>query len=327
MKIGVIHDPGLDNSENIETKGIDSYHNQVTTSIAFALKQHGHDVTICEVDFMLKNQLQRIKPEFVFNTSIKKFNGSSKAFAPEILEKLAIPYTGPSAAACSNAYDKRKSIEILKKAGIHTPKAIVFKKGDEIIIPDAMVFPLFVKPQKGGCSFGISKLSLILTNDHAVNKIQTAIEDIGAPVIVEEFLSGREFTVGILGNKPPRILPILEFFFKSTELPYRSFLRKMADYEIEDKASFAYIKNTDKISIEKLAVSAFKALECRDYARIDIRLNEFGIPNVIEINAIPNLEPKTSSFAIMAKEAGISFSELIEKIVSSSLKRYSLSNL
>ena len=149
------------------------------------------------------------------------------------------------------------------------------------------------------------------------------MESVGEPVIVEEFLSGREFTVGIIKNHPPKIFNILEFIFREGELPFRSQSRKMAANEIEDSTSQAVLKESERLMIEELALKAFITLECRDYARIDIRLNSKGIPTLLEVNAIPNLEPGTSSFGLMAKYAGITFTELIEIILESALNRYS----
>ena len=326
MKIVVIHDPDFNNFNDYEANSVNSYHNLVTTSIASALIQLGHDVNICEANLELTKKLIKIKPEFVFNTSIRNFNGSIYAFAPEILEKLDIPFTGPSATACSYAYDKQKSIEILRKTGLLTPQAVTFAQGDEIKLPKNFVFPLFVKPRRGGCSQGISSQSLISSKDEAVNNINAALENIGQPVIVEEFLPGREFTVGIFGNQPPKVLAILEFIFNDGELPFRSYIRKMVDYENEDEICLAQLEDTDKRAIENLALQAYKALECRDYARIDIRFDINGNPAVLEVNALPNLEPNSSSFALMAAKTGLSFTKLIERIVESALNRYAIIN-
>jgi len=326
MKIVVTHDPDFNNLNDYEANSVNSYHNLVTTSIASALIQLGHDVEICEANLELEKELIRIKPEFIFNTSIRNFNGSDYAFAPEILEKLEIPFTGPLAAACSYAYDKQKSIEILRKTGLHTPQAVTFAQLDEIKLPGNFSYPLFVKPRRGGCSQGISSQSLIATKAEAVNKIGAALETIGQPVIVEEFLPGREFTVGILGNHPPKVLSILEFIFHKGKLPFRSYSRKMIDYENEDEICLAQLEDTDRRAIENLALQAYNALECRDYARIDIRFDTNGNPAVLEVNALPNLEPNSSSFALMAAKTGLSFTKLIERIVESALNRYAIIN-
>ena len=324
MKIVVIQDSDLNYSLIDEANGINSYHSLVTASISSALMQSGHSVEVCEATIELENQIRKINPDLVFNTSSRTLYGSKYAFVPGILESLKIPFTGPSSKACSNAFDKQKTFEILNKVDIPAPQTFAYSFGENIKIPSNMIFPLFIKPQWGGCSKGITDDSLIKNMDEAFEKIAAMLEILREPVIVQEFLAGREFTVGILGNDQPRILPIFEFIFQKNELPFRSYSRKMVNYEIEDEVCLAQLQEQDQRAIENLALSAFKALECRDYARIDIRMDKLGIPFVLEVNAIPNLEPEKSSFALMAKQAGLTFNSLIEEIIEAALKRYTL---
>ena len=324
MKITLVHDLDQFTTMGNKVGKIDSYHNLVTTYISTALVRLGHKLEIYGSDLELEYNLKKPKPDLAFNTSIRRFNNSAYAYAPGILEKLKIPYTGPSALACSNAYDKQQSNKIMRKAGVNVAKAVSISLNDEINKIWDLKFPIFVKPQKGGCSQGISRNNLLLSMHKAQEKISALLEEIGNPVIVEEFLPGREFTVGILGNQPPKVLPILEFTYKDSELPFRSYSRKMINYEVEDEVSLAVLNEVELSIIEKLAINAFKALDCKDYARIDIRLDAFGIPAVLEVNAIPNLHDETSSFGLMVKYAGITFDELIAEIVNSALNRYSI---
>ena len=191
----------------------------------------------------------------MFNTSIKGYLGYAYGYAAEILERLKIPFTGPSAIACSNAFDKQRSLTLLRKSGLATPRSITFDKPDEINIPETFEYPLFVKPQRGGCSWGITEQSIIYSEKSAVEQIRYALESIGEPVIVEEFLSGREFTVGILENQPPKIFNILEFLYKEGELPFRSQSRKMSINELDNSAGLAELTSfrapVDRISCAK----------------------------------------------------------------------------
>jgi D-alanine--D-alanine ligase len=322
MKIVVVQDPDLIYSLRDEANGINSYHNLVTASISSALMRSGQSVVVCEATIELENQLRKINHDLVFNTSSRTLHGSKHAFVPGLLERLKIPFTGPSSIACSDALDKQKTFEILKKVDIPTPQSVTYSLGESIKIPSNMIFPLFIKPQRGGCSKGITSNSLIKTEDEAFEKITATLEIIREPVVVQEFLAGREFTVGILGNDQPRVLPIFEFIFQENELPYRSYSRKMVNYEIEDEICLAQLNEASQRAFEDLARRAFSALKCRDYARIDIRMNKFGTPFVLEVNAIPNLEPEKSSFALMAKQAGLTFDSLIDKIIKTAFKRY-----
>ncbi len=322
MKIIVIHDLDQLATRTNNASAINSYHNLVTSCISNALTRLGHEVEIYGADPELGNNLLQFKPDLVFNTSIKGLLDSGFGYAAEILESMKIPFTGPSAIACINAYDKQKSLNLLRKSGLEIPRSITFDKPDEINVPETFEYPLFVKPQRGGCSWGITKQSIIYSENKAVEQIGYALELIGEPVIVEEFLSGREFTVGILGNQPPKIFNTLEFFYKEGELPFRSQSRKMSVNELNNSAGLAELANSDLQSIEYLALKAYKVIGCRDYARVDIRMNSRGIPTLLEVNAIPNLDPEASSFGMMAKLAGISFVKLIDIILESALKRY-----
>ncbi len=322
MKIIIIQDPGLLATGGNLVEKVNSYHNLVTSSIYTALLELGNEVDIYDANPYLENKLSRNRPDLVFNTSIKRLYNSVDAYAPEILDKLNIPFIGPSAISCNTAYDKQKSLEVLKKTGITTNRFITFININEINIPESFQYPLFVKPQKGGCSLGITDQSMIHSKLQAVDLIRHAMQSNNGPVIVEEFLPGREFTVGVIENTPPTIFNILEFIYKDGELPFRSQSRKMSENEMEDAACLAILKESERMAIETLAIKAYKALGCRDYARIDIRENRIGIPTIIEVNAIPNLEPETSSFGLMAKYSGIPFGELIETIVKTAQKRY-----
>ena len=301
---------------------INTYHNLVTRSISYALTQLGHKVEIYGADHELENNLIHYKPNLVFNTSIRGFYDLDYGYSAEILERLKIPFTGPSAISCSNAFDKQRSLTLLRKSGLKTPRSITFDKTDKLFVPGSFEYPLFVKPRRGGCSWGITEHSIIYSKIMAVEQIKRALEFIGEPVIVEEFLTGREFTIGITENHPPKILNVLEFYFKDGELPFRSQASKMSVNELENSAGQAKLIDPERQEIESLALKAYKTLGCRDYARIDIRMNSKEIPTLLEVNAIPNLDPETSSFGLMAKNAEITFIDLIEIIVRSALKRY-----
>ena len=323
MKIIITHDPDQLATRGNNAGAINTYHNLVTMSISAALTQLNHEVEIYGADLDLVSNLLLYKPDLVFNTSIRGICDSEYGYAADILEKLKIPFTGPSAISCNNAFDKQRSLSLLRKSGLKTPRSITFDMTDEIIVPHSFEYPLFVKPRRGGCSWGITEQSIIYSEIKAVEQIRHALESIGEPAIVEEFLSGREFTVGILGNQPSNIFKILEFYYKDGELPFRSQSRKMSINELEESVGQAELNVPDRLAIENLALKAYKTLGCRDYARIDIRMDKKGIPTLLEVNAIPNLDPETSSFGLMAKYAGITFIDLIGMILKFALTRYS----
>lgn len=327
MQIALISDPiTLNYSEKVNRR-IESHHKLVIECITSAIEKLGHDVECIDANNELKEQILRIKPQIVFNRSIRKDERSGLAFTPSLLDKLKIPYTGSNAEVCISAFNKNKTKRILQEASILTSKYCLITDPNEIQIPDSLSFPLFIKPIKGGCSLGIYEQNLVFSKESCMKIVRTTIEQSRQPVLIEEFLTGREFTVGILGNDPPRALPVLEYVNDTPECNnylFRSFNTKMIEGKSENKSCPAILSEIEEDRIRNLAVETYQAVGCRDYARIDIRCNKDGIPHVLEVNALPSLIPNGSSFADMAETAGISFENLISTILISACERYDI---
>lgn len=321
MKIAITydHDQLINPKENLVI--INDFHDLVCESLFDVLKELGHQVFKVAATLKLEDSIRKLNPDLVFNTSIRRINGSLYAYAPTILERIQIPFTGPSAKACTNIFNKFKASRILEDNEINSPHAIIIDRETNLQIPDSLKFPLFIKPLRGGCSRGISKMSFIKSREEYIHRTEYAFNSTGSSLMIEEFLPGREFTVGVLGNQNPNVLPIMEFVYKEKGPQFRTFSNKMINYESEETICPANLNEKDYLSLKKLTLEAFVALKCRDFARVDIRMDEFGDPKIIEVNAIPNLEPETSSIAIMAMQADISFSELIDKIIGFALER------
>ena len=325
MRFVLVYDSNNPNSSPDRYQIIRSYHLDVQRAIQKALEDAGHHVTPLRLNADFKDRLRIIQPDFAFNCSLKSLDGNAEAIAPRILRELGIPFTGSDAQACLNAYRKNRSKQILDAAGIPTPQSILIRDPRDFQLPRTLVFPLFLKPAKGGCSFGIGGANLIREKANLREKLVTLYQRIKQPVLLEEFMGGREFTTGILGNNPARVLPIMEFRYKKDDSqPFRSFSLKMVDFADEECRCPAELIMNDQTRLEALALKAFHTLGCRDYARIDLRMNCMGQPYVLEVNALPNLMPETSSYAIMAKRAGLSFNALIERILECAGRRYGM---
>ena len=327
MQITLISDPLTTNySEPVNIK-IGSTHKKVIKSIASAIKNLGHAVECIQANGELEEVISRIKPQFVFNLSNEENGKSGLAFTPSLLDKLNIPYTGSNAEVCVSAFKKNKTKRILQEAGIPTSKYCLISDPNKIRIPDSLSFPLFIKPVRGGCSQGIYEKNLVFSKESCIKIVRTTIEQSCQPVLIEEFLTGREFTVGILENNPSRALPILEYVndvLESNNYLFRSFNTKMIEGKSEKKSCPAILSEIEEDRIRNLAVETYQAIGCRDYARIDIRCDKYGIPHVLEVNALPSLIPNGSSFSTMAKTAGISFDYLISTILVSAYERYGI---
>jgi len=138
------------------------------------------------------------------------------------------------------------------------------------------------------------------------------------PALIEEFISGREFTVGVLGGDQPRILPPVEILFNRGSGFYSQAVKSQDGVETKCPAD---VEPFVLRRIEETVLGAFKALECRDYARIDVRVDADGIPYVIDVNTLPGLEPNYSDYPKAAKAAGIEFKELVEHLLNCALQR------
>lgn len=296
-----------------------------------SLENLGHKVFLVEADENAYLKFKRLKNkiDLVFNYSEGLHGKDREAQIPAMLEMLQIPYTGGSPLAYAIGLNKTKTKEILSYHHIATPKWQVFKTGREKL-DRRLKFPLIVKPQSEGSSKGIFIKSLVKNEKELRKIVKEEINDYHQPIIAEEFLSGREFTVGVLGY-PPKVLPIIEVRFD--ELPKG--IPKFDHFEAKwlyDNPKFkadpllcpAPITAKLKKEIEDMVLKAFEVLEMADWARFDLRLDQRGRPNILEVNCPAGLNPdpkENSRFPRAARVAGLSFEELLQEIINSAVKR------
>lgn len=322
MRIALITDPrGMDYPVSIHDKYYESLLH-VADNIADAIIGLGHKFEHFLADHKLYGELISFDPNLVFNRSNRENSDRSFAFTPHLLDNLGIPYTGPNPQNCVTAYNKCLTKKILQNLKIPTPRFALIDNPKDIQIPDYLSFPLLVKPVMGGSSLGIEEENLVFRKESCETICSKLMKNFNRPVIIEEFLIGGEFTVGILGNESPKALPILKFTNMSNgDYHFRSFTSKMVLSKYEKKSCPALISKQQEKEITDLALKAYEVLGCRDYARIDIRFDENNTPHVLEVNAFPSLISDGSSFALMAAAAGLSFMDLIEKILNIAFKR------
>jgi D-alanine-D-alanine ligase len=223
--------------------------------------------------------------------------------------------------------DKAVTKKLLKFHNVHYPNYATFDK-DNLEFAGKMRFPLFVKPLHGDTSLGIDDSSLVHEYSKLVERINFIQTQLKVPALVEEYIEGREFYVGILGNETIQTLPVMELDFSKLPGGYP----KIYGHEAKsDTASPQYgavnaVVATDltpetRARITVAGREAAFALKVQDYARVDIRLSEDGVPMIVEVNANPYLE-RTSVFALAALQAGMSYTTLINHIVEASVKRW-----
>jgi D-alanine-D-alanine ligase len=298
-------------------------------AIKGALEAKGHDVSLLEVTSVdLLSYFKKHSVDFVFNIAEGTRSSCRESEIPALLSLLNIPHTGSSYLSLALALNKATTKKILKYEDIPTPEFQLFKKGSEELRKD-LRFPLIVKPNREGSSKGISLSSVVKNERELIAEIRRLIRNYRCEVLVEEFIDGREVTVGILENGKVTILPILEIDFstckKSGEFFYSWRMKEFqGNSDLGLTPTFhcpARLSDIARKDIERIAVRAHRALGCRDISRTDIRLDQDGVPYVLEVNPLPGLDPVESIFPKMARAAGLDYPDLIEAILLNASER------
>ncbi len=261
-------------------------------------------------------------PDIVFNLCESVHSESCfEMNIPSILEFLGITYTGSSPLALGLCQQKDLTKSILMSNNIPTPRYKIIQQNDEILKLD-LKFPLIIKPVHEDGSLGITEESIVSNYREINRQIKYISDNFHQPALIEEYIDGREFNVSILGNYPPIVLPISEIMFKGE--------KKIVDYDskwVYSSKSFkespaicpAIIDSKILYKIKKIAIKSYKALHCRDYARVDIRLyNE--TPYVIDVNPNPDISSE-SGYIRSIKAGGLEVEEFIKAVVSYAVHR------
>jgi D-alanine-D-alanine ligase len=269
-------------------------------------------------------KLRQARPDIVFNIA-EGFHGVNReAHVPAICEFFGIPYSGSDPFTLSLCLDKARTKETLAFHGIPTPKFAVVGSPGEIESRTAdLKLPLFVKPVHEGSSKGITDSNLCWDRVQRLRQTKFLLENYSQPVLVEEYLPGKEFTCAVLGNdEGATVLPIVGMNFEALPtgaLPIYSFDAKFVWDRPENPLDIfqcpARITRKLQASIERVTLDAFRVLGCRDWARIDVRLDAAGVPNVLEVNPLPGILPDPADNSCLpkaARAAGIGYEELIQ---------------
>lgn len=289
-------------------------------AIAAAIESYGHTVLHLEADAELPMSLAGARPDVVFNVAEGHRGRGREAQVPALCEMLGIPYTASDPTTLAICLDKSLAKQILRSAGVDTPSWQLLTTGREKLRP--MRFPVIVKPNAEGTSKGITGASVVMDEAGVRAAARDLIERYGQPALVEEYIRGRELTVGLLGDKRPRALPIMEVvFIDPGEHPVYGFEEKQA---FTAKTRFecpASLTPAEQRRVEKVARDTFVALDCRDVARVDLRMAEDGTLFVLEVNPLPGLAPDYSDLCVIAKHAGMDHKALIGEILAGAIKR------
>ncbi len=305
---------------------------ETIAAVQSALQEH-HEVILIEANHDAYDVLRGTRPDIVFNIAEGTSGPCREGCIPSILEHLNIPYTASDPLTLNTCLDKARTKEILSYHGFPTSGFRVI--GEKQFSFNGLRYPLVVKPLYEGSSIGIRNQSLVKTRQEMCDRVSWILDNYHEPALVEEFLPGREFTVAILGNgDEARALPIVEIQFDS--LP--NGVNPIYSYE----AKWIWDNNSDPLNIfecparltkklkgdiEQLCLQAYKILRCRDWCRIDVRLDNVAKPHILELNPLPGILPRpedNSCFPKAARAAGMTYNQLINAVLETACKRYRL---
>jgi len=305
-----------------------------------ALSAGGHQVILLEADETLPNSVRRAAPDICFNIAEGLRGDSRESHVPALLEMLGIAYTGSKVLGHAISLDKAVTKRMWRDAGLPTAPFQTFLHSDEPLDP-RLSLPLFVKPLREGTGMGINALSIIKDRSQLRQQVRWVIETYHQPALVEGYLPGREFTVGLIGNtslpgerrwnglyneRGFHLFPILEIDANKGigQGLYNVDAKSYLPGEEEAPLYFcpADIPASLERELKQLTIAAFEAIGALDLSRVDFRLGSDGRPYLMEINTLPGLKPGFSDLCIMADTEGIEYNQLINEILILAANRY-----
>lgn len=294
-----------------------------------------HDVIPIEANDDAFEKLRRTRPGLVFNIAEGNFGASRESQIPAILEMLDIPYTGSDPLALGLCLDKSRAKEILAYRRVPTAKFSVIRSWPLNGQLRHVDYPMFVKPLFEGSSKGIWNDALVNNFSELKSSVEKIWNTYSQPALVEEYLPGREFTVALLGNGDRvRALPIIELAFEVLPESANRFysyeakwLWDLPDNPLDIYQCPASIDDELRLKIENISKRAFQVLGCRDWCRIDVRLDAAGEPCILELNPLPGIipDPKINScFPKAARAAGMTYDDLLLSVLNAARERLGL---
>ncbi|MGA2516954.1 MAG: ATP-grasp domain-containing protein [Thermodesulfobacteriota bacterium] len=326
LKVGITYNLKKDFSQQ-ENQPIDFLEEfdaeETIDAIRRVLEGEGHDVIKLGGDAGLIDRLRRTPVDIVFNIAEGLHGRNREAHIPALLEFLNIPYTGSDPLTLSLTLDKAMAKRIVMSQNIPTPRFKKVEKVEDLHGLD-LRYPLFVKLCHEGSSKGVRLDSKISDAQSLREKTTGLLETYDSPVLVEEFIKGPEFTVGILGNEDPFVLGVMQIEIKG-RAPEESVYSLEIKREWEEKVRYHCPPSIGQDllrKIEEVALRSYRALECRDVSRVDIRVGEDRTPYFLEINPLPGLSPVYGDLVMIARSMGWDYDRLVKTIFHYALKRY-----
>jgi D-alanine-D-alanine ligase len=319
---------------------------KTVNALVEAIRAGGHDCEFLEGDITLMDKVRKMKPDICFNICEGHFGDAREAQVPALLEMLRIPYTGSKVLALALTLDKPMTKRVLAYHDLPTPPFQVFERIDDPFSTD-MKFPMFVKPSREGTGMGVSAKSIVHDKTELRDQVEYVLGKYHQPALVEQYIEGREVTIGVVGNltRPvARRLPEDEDatqiqeglrFLPPMEVDLKPYLETDAVYsnrlkvELADQLNYlipAPIAKEWLIDLNWYTAAVFRVTGALDVARVDFRLdaNDNWKPYILEINPLPGLAPIISDLVMEAAADGIDHTALVNLILNTALKRYGM---
>ncbi|MGE5188919.1 MAG: D-alanine--D-alanine ligase family protein [Gemmatimonadota bacterium] len=309
--------------DHLPPDAFEEYDSEATVGhICDALAARGHEVVRLGAGPEIVDRLRERRPDVVFNIAEGEGGRCREAHIPALLELLGIPYVGSDPLTLSVTLDKPVAKRLVASHGFPTPRFRTFRSAADAADID-LGFPVIVKPAFEGSSKGVRLASRAGTAAEARKMIAFVTETYRQEALVEEFVPGAEVTVGLVGNATPRVVGIMEIVplkMKREDFVYS--LEVKRDWEKQVAYRCPPLLPAETLAeIERCARGIFAALGCRDFSRIDFRLDEAGVPQFLECNPLPGLSPGYGDLPIMAERMGIPYLDLVASILSHALDR------
>ena len=317
-------------------------HIETIQAIQTAIESDGHKTVFIQADSNLPYALKEIKPDICFNIAEGLGGDAREAQVPALLEMLRIPYTGSRVVTSAISLDKTLTKRIWRDRNLPVAPFQEFYTGNEPIRPN-LRFPLFVKPAREGTGMGVDTGAIVNSEPELRERVKWVINTYRQPALVEHYLSGREFTVGVMGRSDSKLysqhpewydpdgfrrLPIMEVDNNKSITPgIYSLAAKSKAVDEEGAPGFLCPAVMDAELAKKLQHYAWRGhnvLGALDISRVDIRLDANGQPCLIEINTLPGLTPDFSDLCLIANASGICYRELILEILYLGASRWGL---
>jgi len=292
--------------------------------IAHAIEKTGCRVKRIGNVASVLEKINNLDVDIVFNISEGVSGRNRESQVPMLLEMAGIPFVGSDALTLGITLDKIMAKKIFLAEKIPTPRFFEIKNVEALLDTDHLKFPLIVKPRFEGSSKGLSEDSRVENKDDLKKQAEFIINTYRQPVLVEEFISGQEFTVAVIGNDNPKVFPIVQIKIDGRlklNDKFYTFARITSDrleYICPAKIPHDLAKK-----ISDIALKAYNSVECRDFGRVDFRVDQDGNPYVLEINPLPSLSTE-DVFSFIAKAVGSDYDGMIAEILQSALARHGL---